>query len=141
MTRFVLSLRKTPWRVRRTSGASVGLWDTDMTQYKTHFAHILPLRKWCPRVFFHPGSRLCHHLALVRDSIYASAITAYLSAEGIRGLKVHFPSGESSVFGRQKTYYPLHFALAEGEYLTSAWLNARHDHYTSVQRSDFVLAV
>ena len=121
---------------------TLGLWDTDMSQFKGQLAHVLSLGNCvAPRVPFNSTSRLCHHLALVRDSAYAIAVTVYVSVNGIKGIKAHFSSGEFNMFGQTEGCYTLHFALAEGEYLTSAWISSKEAHYRSVQRSDFVLAV
>jgi hypothetical protein len=100
----------------------LGLWDTDIrSQLHGQLASILPRSIYRPRVFFYPSSRLLNYLPLVRDSAYASAITVYCSKAGLHGMKVHFRT-DSVTFGEQKGYR-LHFAIAEGEYLSSAWAN------------------
>ncbi|KAB5522991.1 hypothetical protein GE09DRAFT_1257842 [Coniochaeta sp. 2T2.1] len=105
---------------KRVARYSLGFWDTDMTQQqKGQLAHILPRDSYRPRLVFHPTSRLCIHLPLIRESEYASGITFFCCRENIHGVKAHFTSG-FTLLGEEKGQ-PVHFALAEGEYLTSAW--------------------
>lgn len=84
---------------------------------------------------YYPGWRQCQYLPLSRGSEYASGLTAYMSPQSgdIYGLVAHIDGSSDSVFGQagyetdeqgnNNSYCgtPIHFALHQGEYLTSAW--------------------
>lgn len=93
-----------------------------MSQRKRELTHVLRTTINIPIIQDYPYSRLLHHLAFMRGTEYMSAITVYLSLAGIRGMMVHF-SSQSNLLG-EKVGQPLHFVLAPGEYLTSAWVSA-----------------
>ena len=70
----------------------------------------------------HMARRLLHFLSFLRNGAYMSAMTVYHSTSGITGIAVHFSSSPASVLLGDETIFPLHFALAPGEYVTSAWV-------------------
>lgn len=112
-------------RFRSTSHV---LWDTDMSELlQGQSAQLCQTSIHTPYLPFIPHSRICHHLPLVRNSVYTSGFTVYYSKDGIRGMKSYFHTSSSVLVGEEKGY-PLHFALAAGEYITSAWVNMRFRH-------------
>lgn len=85
------------------------------------------------------NSRLLHHLTFVRGSEYMSGLTVYYSTSGIQGMRAHFFS-DSITLG-QDAGYPLHLALAPGEYLASAWVNQLAHEMLRIELSEFVFSV
>lgn len=69
----------------------------------------------------YPGWRQCHYLPLMTASGSATGLTVYMRGPTIYGIASHGVGPSSHLVGRCNGV-AVHFALNEGEYLTSAWL-------------------
>ncbi|KAL1864373.1 hypothetical protein VTK73DRAFT_5936 [Phialemonium thermophilum] len=116
------------------------LWDHER-MWKDGSQTILMASLSPPRIPFYPDCRPCYYVPLTFGSAYTSALTVYVdkfseSDQTIKGIVSHGPT--SRILGRREGT-PLHFVLAQGEYLTSAWLTLRKSR--PMCRTDSFLSV